>query len=181
MHDGACKRDAADECASVAPSKRARRESEASEFTRLLRAGVAQDRPGILRERSAAGAELLPLEYQKEAVKMLLHPAAKRQLLAAHAPGSGKTVLGALTYAALHVLYGSATKCVFAVPTPTLCQWTDTLRLWLRLRDDEVLQVATSADVTEAALERARAVVVSHGARRPPRSRPEPPGARARG
>jgi SNF2 family DNA or RNA helicase len=145
------------------PSKRARREECASEFTRLLRVGVGADKPGLLRERSPEGEELLPLQYQKEAVKMLLSPSAKRQLLAAHAPGSGKTVLGALTHAALHVLYGEDTKCLFAVPTPTLRQWADTLRLWLRLRADEVLQVATSADVTEAALERAKAVVVSHG------------------
>ena len=155
-----------------------RREPATPEFTTLLRNGLNND-GGLLRSHSEDGEELLPLQYQMQAIKQLLSPSAKRFMLAAHAPGSGKTVLGALTHAALHVLHGKSTKIVYAVPTPILGQWSQTLLEWLKLKPSELLQVATSSDVTDDTIANAKAVVVSHGiittlfAKDRPKSSPE--------
>lgn len=145
------------------PAKRARREPEASDFTKLLRSGLGSN-AGILRTRLPGDAnELLPLVTQVEAVKQLLAPSTKRFMLAAHAPGGGKTVLGALVYAALRVLHGEGATAIIAVPTNILKQWAAVLQRWLKLRKEELLVVHTSGDLSESALEKARVVVLSHG------------------
>lgn len=144
-------------------AKRARPEESASEFTKLLRTGLGSN-AGILRVRDRESCEeLLPLLTQVEAVKQLLAPATKRFMLAAHAPGGGKTVLGALVYAALRVLHGDNATALIAVPTNILKQWGVVLRRWLALEKDELLMVATSGDLSESALAKARIVVLSHG------------------
>ena len=144
-------------------AKRVRLEENASEFTKLLRTGLGNN-AGILKKHDHETCkELLPLLTQVEAVKQLLAPVTKRFMLAAHAPGGGKTVLGALAYAALRVLHGKGTTAIIAVPTNIIKQWGVVLRRWLVFEEGELLIVHTSGDLSESALEKARIVVLSHG------------------
>ena len=102
-----------------------------------------------------------PFDYQIDAIKKLFSNNSSGSLLAAHAPGSGKTVTTCFAAKALFSVQSKKLKIVIATTVNTICQWKSTLEEMLE-KDVCISVLRTLQDVMQCTKIRG-IFIVSHG------------------
>jgi superfamily II DNA or RNA helicase len=124
---------------------------------------------GILKLSDAHGHRRTLYTHQVIATQRLIRQARqvpwarrKASLLAIHEVGSGKTITAILTLAAVHAHNPcrDEAKTLIVVPVSVLEVWYETLQAWTTL-GDRVLRAAKQAELTEAAVARARVILTT--------------------
>ena len=122
-------------------------------------------RSGILKSHAPDGTELLFYTHQTRALE-LTERKEKTAFILEYATGAGKTIIAAAVIACCFKKlqqFGKEheMKIAIVVPKTLRAQWKAVLLRWLRISPSDVLEVAAGEDMTHAAIEKAKIVLVT--------------------